>query len=141
MAKPAGFYIPRDRMPQIDPKHYADMIRNCGYDVSFEVVPAKTLRAHQKVNHARAAQISPTVARMPVVVSSDGYVLDGNHRWWHSRALAATGSGDGLLNIIRLGMGFDEAVEWLLDQPYVYEVKHNQKATPVAASGVNRGAP
>lgn len=133
MTKPAGFYIPRSRMPQVDPKDYPELVYQL-YDlcigVSFEVVPAKMLHAHQEVNHARAQSIPVEVARIPVLVSREGYVLDGNHRWWHCRALAVTGKGDGLLNIVRIDMSFDDAVKFLLAQLYVTEVKkHKPHAT------------
>lgn len=114
------FYIPRDRMPQIDEAYYPRLIAEAtskGPGVIFDTVDPRTLRAHQRVDHAKAKSMPERTRIKPIIVSSDGYVIDGNHRWWAN----VHGNHD-WINVIRLDMPFDPALIWLLRKPYVYEI-------------------
>lgn len=110
------FYVPRRLMPQIDSEFYPNLIVDAiGRGVTLEVIEPGSITPHQRINH-RAAEAMPLWLRMkPLIVSADHYVLDGNHRWW-----AAHKAGDSYINVIRLHMGFDSAIDWLLLRPYTY---------------------
>lgn len=106
------FYVPRDAMPQVDdlPAMIADALGS----VHIDVARTPDLRAHQRISHRAARAMPEHVKRFPIVVSSDGYVIDGNHRWW-----AAVHDGREFLSTIRLDMPFDAAIAWLADKSYV----------------------
>lgn len=117
-----GFYVPRAEMPQVDEMYYPRLITEAttkGPGVVFDTVHPATLRAHQKVNHERAKAMPENGRIKPLIVSADGFVVDGNHRWW-----AAVHGGHEWVNVIRLGMNFDPALVWLLRKPYVYTINH-----------------
>jgi hypothetical protein len=88
------------------------------YDPTIEVVNPKTLRAHQRVDINRAIAMPLEVKLKPTLVSIDNFVLDGNHRWW-----AHVHSGDEAMNVIRIGLEFDKAIDWLFEQPFTYRIK------------------
>lgn len=115
-----GFYIPRAEMPQIDEADLPHLVAtafDAGHAPAFQAVAPASLHAHQRVNHALALSMSDEVKLKPALVSADGYVLDGNHRWW-----AHVHAGDQLMNVIRIGLPFDDALAWLFEQPYSYRI-------------------
>lgn len=114
------FYVPRNAMPQVDEKDQPRMVKaamDVGISITFDVRHAGELRAHQWINRRLAGSMSEMVKRKPIIVSSDGYILDGNHRWW-----ANVHDGNEWLVTITVDRTFDEARDWLLSQPYVYEI-------------------
>jgi hypothetical protein len=117
----APFYIPRPDMPQVDESDLPALVARAfdgGYAVpAFEVVDPRTLRAHQRIDHAKARAMPNTVKLKPALVSADGYVLDGNHRWW-----AHVHAGDDAMAVIRIGLPFGRAIEWLFAQPFTYRI-------------------
>lgn len=114
----AGFYVPRDHMPQVDEVNYPDLVADARpVGVAFDTVSPRTLKAHQRVDHAKAKAMDERVRIKPLIVSSDGYIVDGNHRWW-----ASVHGRHEWVNVIRLAMRFDEAIAWLLTFPYVYTI-------------------
>jgi hypothetical protein len=128
------FYVPRPLMPQVDPKLYPQIVVsliNAGGRVSFEVVNPRSLRAHQRVSHKLAKSMNAAVKRVTILVSADDFILDGNHRWWSN-----IHDGEVAINIMRLDMPFSVAIEWLKQQPGVYEVavkgqeEHNETIVP-----------
>lgn len=113
------FYVPRPSMPQVDEKDLPRLVADAmgGPRVEFDVAKVCKLRAHQRINHHIAKAMDPRVKLKPVIVSSDGYIVDGNHRWWsHVHA------GDEWINVIRLGLSFDIAIRWVLARPYAYRI-------------------
>ncbi len=114
-----GKWINRALMPQIDEANLPQLV-SCafvaGYSPSFDVVSPRTLRAHQRADHKRAASIPDLLLRKPLLVSADGYVLDGNHRrlgnLMHHRPC----------NIIRIGLPFEQAIAWLFTLPFTYRI-------------------
>lgn len=113
------FYVPRPAMPQIDERDYARLIADAynhpAAEVWLETIDPRKLRAHQRVDHARAQGMDDAIRAKPVIVSADNYVLDGNHRWW-----AHVHAGSKAMAVIRLGFDFDAGLHWLLGRPYVY---------------------
>jgi hypothetical protein len=115
------FYIPRLEMPQVDEKDMSHLIAMAylhRYNPAIEVVNPKTLRAHQRVDINRAITMPLEIKLKPALVSIDNFVLDGNHRWW-----AHVHAGDEAMNIVRIGLAFDKAIDWLFKQPFVYSIK------------------
>lgn len=105
------FYVPRLYMPQILPQFLPDAFVQAfsdGLAPDFDVVTPESLHAHQRVNHALAKAMDPVDFQRPILISSDGYILDGNHRWW-----AHIHNKIPLINVIRIGHTFDEAISWL----------------------------
>lgn len=121
-----NFYIPRAKMPQIDEQDLPHLIATA-FDKKLtpqlEVVDPNVLHAHQRVNHDRAFSMPIQFALKPVLISQDNFILDGNHRWWKH-----IHSGDKAMNVIRLGLKFDEAITWLFTLPFTY---HIDRSTPV----------
>lgn len=110
------FYVPRPFMPQIDMAKYPQFIADAlPRGVTFDVVPVNSLHAHQRVLHFRASAMPDEARLKPIIVSSDGYIVDGNHRWWAHVYQHAP-----LIAVIRLGLPFKNAVDWALTLPYVY---------------------
>lgn len=117
---PHGFYIPRAEMPQVDEVELPHLVAtafDAGHAPAFDAVHPASLHAHQRVNHDRARSMPMEVKMKPVLVSSDDFIIDGNHRWW-----AHVHAGDELMNIIRIDMPFTQAIEWLFEQPYTYRI-------------------
>lgn len=109
--------IPRAQMPQVDEKDLPALVVKAfqsGHRPTFEVVMPHKLHSHQRVNHARALGMPETVKRKPVLVSADGFILDGNHRWYANRETHTP------LNVIRVDLEFNNALPWLFSLPFVY---------------------
>lgn len=120
MIHDANFYVPREQMPQVDEADYPRFVADATYagpGVEFDTVSPRTLKAHQRVDHVRARSMDERVRIKPLIVSKDGYIVDGNHRWW-----ASVHGKHEWVNVIRLSMAFDLAIAWLKARPYVYEI-------------------
>jgi hypothetical protein len=81
--------IPRHQMPQIakdDYSEYLDLMRLRGASVKQTTIPADALKAAQnEINLEKVRQWSKSMPEGAeskfCIVSSDNYVLDGNHTW------------------------------------------------------------
>lgn len=112
------FYKPRPLMPQVDDKAYPALLDWCafmGVAVTRERVEPAELKPHQRIDIDKARAIPASVLSIPLLVSADGYILDGNHRWFaHVQAGRAC-------DVVRLGLAFDDAIaalfEFLRDTP------------------------
>lgn len=112
------FYVPREIMPQIDEVHLPALVKfalDRDVSVAFQAVDAHALRAHQRINLTHALSMPPEVLFKPLLVSSDGYVLDGNHRWW-----AHVHTDLAVAPTIRIGLPFEAAVGLLFEFPETY---------------------
>lgn len=119
------FYVPRELMPQIPESDLAHTIQEACLDllvVQFDCVDPRTLVPHQRVNREIVKNMPPLIQHKVILVSQDNYILDGNHRWW-----ANVEANSPYINIIRFGMVFDSAIDWLLKLPWTYEVDVNGK--------------
>jgi hypothetical protein len=94
-------------MPQIDDKAYPALrlwLTDNAITFYQETVAPSELKPHQRIDVDKAIHIPPSVLAIPLLVSSDGYILDGNHRWYaHEQANA-------VCKIIRIGLPFDDAI-------------------------------
>lgn len=92
-----GLGIPRGEMPQLSAKGLAQWIeklRTEGINVTQEDIDPATLRASQsQLDGAKTGGImaAGTYKQTPILATSDGWVIDGHHRW-----TAATAAHDTL---------------------------------------------
>lgn len=80
--------ISRDRMPQVSEENTMDYLRWLsaqGIKSTKGNLPVGRLRATQKEINAdkvaKLAKLDPRKLNHPVLISKDGYLLDGHHRW------------------------------------------------------------
>ena len=80
----------RSEMPQIKDEDYGDFIKymqDNGVTFIAKTLPAKDLKPMQKdfsdagVLKQIKKQMNPDAFKKPVILSSDGYIVDGHHRW------------------------------------------------------------
>lgn len=113
--------IPRALMPQIVPEDYVKLIATAkeqGIDVAIAPRDFRTLHAHQRVNHDKAIHMPEIVRAIPIVVSADDGVIDGNHRWWgRAHLLEHFGA------VVSIGLPFDKALDWLATLPFITHAK------------------
>lgn len=110
------FYIPRAEMPQIPIEAYPLLVRDAfPIGIHFAVEHVADLRAHQRIDHAVAMKVchDPKELLMPIIVSADGFVLDGNHRWW-----SHVHGDHPYIATMNIHLPFEDAIDWLLDLPY-----------------------
>jgi hypothetical protein len=70
-------------MPQVDIDDYPALLtwalwQSISY--SDETRDPHTLKAHQRVNWQRVATMPDEIYKRPILISADGFILDGNHR-------------------------------------------------------------
>lgn len=118
------FYVPRERMPQIDEADYPRFVTDAmqWHGCRFDVAPVMELHAHQRIDHRMAERMDPRDRIKPIIVSSDNYIVDGNHRWW-----ANVYGGSSFINVIRLSADFNSCIAWALALPYVYEINQTKR--------------
>lgn len=77
-----GFNIPRSQMPQIaDQEAFSSYLVFAGVKVNKTTVNVAMLRPTQtEFDPEKVAAMSPPYS--PVIMSNDGYVLDGHHRYF-----------------------------------------------------------
>lgn len=86
LAPTGNLGISRNEMPQIDGKYRAafiDFMKSQGIGVRNVRVPARSLKLIQgEYNRDKVGAIidSGSIGGAPIFVSSDGYIIDGNHR-------------------------------------------------------------
>lgn len=111
------FYVPRPVMPQVDEAAYPDLFRFAtaqGVVVRFVRRDAKALQLHQRIDWAHVHALDPATLAKPILVSADGFVLDGNHRAAAHRLAGAP------IECIELQLEFEAAVAFLFRFPGVY---------------------
>ena len=112
------FYVPRDVMPQIDWQDLpalVDFLPSTGVEVTrLSGLDPRQLIAHQRVDRRKALAIPAEALTKPVLVSSDHYILDGNHRWL-AHALRRLP-----IDAWQLALPFDPALDALFRFPKTY---------------------
>ena len=85
--------IARSEMPQIRKHNYPEFLTELeidGIDYKYIDVDAKTLKPTQSyidLERVRLIEEAPTYKDKPIVVSNDGYVVDGHHRWYFKKKI------------------------------------------------------
>ena len=143
--------VPRAAMPQIataDRPVLMDWLKSQGIRSNTETVepgtlkptqaeyaPSKVQRAVAEVAKSRAAGEQPR----PIIVSSDGYVIDGHHQW-----LAAKAAGE-KIGVIRVGVPAAQAIQTIKRFPGVRTSGGAEGPATVRSSaaspGVKTGTP
>jgi hypothetical protein len=106
------FYKPRTLMPQVDDKAYPALrlwLTDHAITQLSETVEPWQLHPHQRIDAMKAHAIPPQVLAIPLLVSRDGYILDGHHRW------LAHVINNTACPVLRIGLPFDEAIEALFE--------------------------
>ena len=104
-------------MPQVDEKDYSELlkfIQSHRAGPESKVLSPQKLHAHQRVDWGRVRNMPPNVLRKPILISSDLYVLDGNHRW-HACVLAHLD-----VHAIQIEREFESAISLLFEFPKTY---------------------
>lgn len=118
------FYVPRAEMPQVDDNYLTNLIEaaeNSNHlGCEMDAVPPHSLKFHQRIDVNKAETMDLRVKMKPIIVSNDGFVLDGNHRLWRHLH-----DNDPYILVIRLNMPFNKAIPWLLALPFVWEIKNH----------------
>jgi hypothetical protein len=111
------FYIPRERMPQVDEADYPALltfVQERGVVVTKCVAAPALFHAHQRIDFDRAISMDEKTLSKPILTSVDYYVLDGNHRWM-GHFIHHTD-----LNVIKIGLEFEAALDLLFQFPKTY---------------------
>lgn len=105
--------VERIEMPQIRKEHWQEFLSYVKKQTSLTEesgVEPKSLRAVQsEFSQERADSIPLEKLQWPILISQDGYVLDGNHRW-----IKAYQAGHPL-KVLRLGLDKNGALELMRD--------------------------
>lgn len=135
--------IPRSKMPQLTDKSGKDItsewkksLKDEGISVTDETVSAASLKASQnQLNGKKVAAIydkikAGTLDNDRIFVSSDGYIVDGHHRWAAKVAydLLDADLGDVMMPVTRVGLPIIE----LLDKANAFAKEHG-----IAQRGIN----
>lgn len=115
------FYVPRILMPQVEGKYYDDFRKFAGDRISEHsgIDPASVV-PHQRVQVDHAINLSDDLARKPIIISEDNFILDGHHRWyWHVKKPE-------LLNVLKVDLPFNPAIDFLFQYPNTYCYRDSQ---------------
>lgn len=92
---PGGMNISRTSMPQLDTDAFVKYLEDNSIGVyrNTDIFGAKPLQVN--IDTAKVDEIASKGAAniSPIVVSSDGYVLDGHHRFFASKAIGCAVDG------------------------------------------------
>lgn len=109
--------IPRCQMPQVDDKYLGELlvhIGTYGVPISAGKVDPKTVKAHQEVDVDRCRMIPIDVLSKPCLLSKEGYIIDGDHRWYR-HVMDET-----MMPIIKFDALFKDAVKIIFEFPHTY---------------------
>jgi hypothetical protein len=114
------FYVPRPVMPQIDECDQAGFVQFAtqqGVVIRHDTYSPDQLKPHQRISIDHAINMSLDVAAKPIIISSDMFILDGNHRWyWHEQH-------DSKLNCIVVELEFEQAIKLMFNYPKTYDLQ------------------
>jgi hypothetical protein len=120
--------IPRDKMPQVKSKDYDELVsflKKKKISMTKRKVKAKDLKATQsnfnvdKITQA-VAKYKTLAQAKPIIVSSDGFVIDGHHRW-----LGAVNVG-GDISIMQASVKAKELLDAINQFPKTFNKNINQ---------------
>jgi hypothetical protein len=111
--------IDRSQMPQVDNKQYTDLfmfLGERGIQFSGRLLPAELLHMHQEVDPDKARAIPAEILKIPVLISIDLLVIDGNHRVYR-HYLDKTH-----VPCLKIEASFGRAVKNILEFPGTFEL-------------------
>ena len=116
------FFIPRGEMPQIDEGDLIDLLVHLtenGAAVTTVSEPPSNLIFHQRITEGCVPPADSPLLHKPLLISRDGFVLDGNHR-----AIAHKRYGtDAVCLKIDADFGIAMALLFAFPKTYTYERK------------------
>jgi hypothetical protein len=108
----------RKEMPQVEGKNvpkFLDFLKSNGVKYKEKLVDSKTLRPTQNQFNKDKIQsmidIIDTKKQNPIMVSKDGYVIDGHHRWLAHYNL------DRKMSVIEIDLNINDALDKMHDFP------------------------
>lgn len=117
-----SLYVPRRGMPQVHSRDYPALIRFAreqGVCVVQDCADPRCLKYRQRVVW-NPAKYRPETNTKPVLVSRDGFILDGNHR-----VFAARMERKAIIPIVLFSLPFDAAIAMLQRFAGTYESNAN----------------
>jgi len=117
------FYVPRPLMPQVDEEDLDSLI-TFAFFKGVSIFPAErspsALFFHQRVDSHKVKDMVEAVYLKPILVSRDGFVLDGNHR------ATAHKQRDEDAECLLVDTDFEEAMQILFAFPKTYVLDATQ---------------
>jgi hypothetical protein len=110
--------IPRSKMPQVDDGDIPSLLVFLGaLDIGFSAgyIDPNTISAHQAIDVEKALAIPDKWLKTPCLISKDGVVIDGDHRWYR-HCVDKT-----LMPYLRIEEDFNTALEFIFKFPATYE--------------------
>lgn len=105
--------IQRHELPQIPKEQYKefiDFIENQGIrciGASYPVGMLRPIQAHINRQKVDGMKTNPSTFNIPLIVNTDGYILDGHHRWIAKKELDPSSK----INCISIDCDIDELIE------------------------------
>jgi hypothetical protein len=107
-----GLDISRDEMPQIPNDKLDSFVRfarSKGIGVARDEMSADELQPVQsEFRQERVDTLHDDTLKQPLLVSQDGRILDGTHRWVKVRQ---RGDGNGIMRVLRIGLDVHDALD------------------------------
>lgn len=106
--------LERKDMPQVvvdDHDEMIEWIKDRGVTADREEVETDSLTPLQRDFNQSKVDERPFRADKPIIISADDRILDGTHNWMRARRTMAGGIGE--LSAIRIGLGWEDALELL----------------------------
>jgi len=115
------FYVPREIMPQVEGQYYEDFKSYAAsLLVEKEGVDPFSFKPHQRIMVDHAVSLSVELAVKPIIVSIDGYIIDGHHRWyWHCIKHIP-------ISVYEISLTFEDAIEFTFSFPQTYCYRDSQ---------------
>lgn len=109
-------------MPQIRKEHFEDFLdyirQHTTLDYEDAVDPHDLNAIQSEYSQERVDAIPDEKLEWPILVSKDGYVLDGNHRWIRAGQKGVT------IPVLRIGLNRDDALELARSFPQAEYVRN-----------------
>jgi hypothetical protein len=112
--------IDRSKMPQVDLKALPELLVFLGKQslrFAAGLVHPSYIKLHQEVDVAKAMAIPPEILKLPVLVATGYFVLDGDHRSYRHYV------DNTMVPFIQIEAPFAKAVKALLEFPQTFEIK------------------
>lgn len=110
--------IPRSEMPQVSSKDVPDFLKWCGFrNKKLTGFAPSSLKATQRdfnMEKVAGMMTDPEISTKPIMISGDGYVVDGHHRWL--AAIAARKK----MTVIRIEAPIKEILKQIEAYPKVF---------------------
>jgi len=110
--------ITRAKMPQIAQGDIPELLSYLGsFDIGFKAgrINPKLVKAHQAIDLEKAMNIPRDVLSVPVILSNEPYVIDGDHRWYRLNVENL------LMPYIMIEEDFNTALKYIFSFPKTYE--------------------